>query len=107
MLPLLGPRHPCVALVASALSLLDCVALKPLCIVLELLLLPLVVSWLLGSNHALNQYYPSLQEIPPEILSKPALEFQIYSSVLQLYVFSTDPQAFLLYFFDEPFNDRD
>ena len=35
------------------------------------------------SEHSLGQYYPSLQEIPPEILSKLVLEFQIYSSVLQ------------------------
>ena len=78
-----------------------------LCVVLELLLLPLAVSWLLESDHSLSQYYPSLQEITLEILSKPALEFQIYSSVLQNCVSSTNPHAFLLYFLVKPFNGRD
>ena len=82
-LPLLGQRQPSVALAASTLSLLLCVALKPLCAVLVAAPLASCCLLALESEHSLGQYYPSLQEIPPEILSKPALEFQIYSSVLQ------------------------
>ena len=70
------------ALSASVLPLLNCVALKPFCAVLVAAPLPLAASWLLESDHSLSQYYPSLQEIPSEILSKLALEFHIYSSVL-------------------------
>ena len=60
---------------ASALPLLDYMSLNTLCTALVAAPRPLAVSWLLGSDHPLSQYYPSLQEIPPEILSKPALEF--------------------------------
>ena len=69
------PRQLCVALAASALPLLDCASLKPLCVVLAAAPLASCCLLALESKHSLSQYYSLIQEIPPEILSKPALEF--------------------------------